>query len=84
MDKIEIPPKSEMFVMLPIGPGCSLCQSSHAYAARSIDRPEQGENPVRLVNPGYDTVTIEPNVSIGRVTSVMEIATMQLDHNGIL
>ena len=92
VDKIEIPPRSEMFVMLPIGPGCStglfevnelLCQSSHVYAARSIDRPEQGEIPVRLVNPSYDTITIELNVSTGRVTSVTEIATMQLDHNSI-
>ena len=84
------PPRSEMFVMLPIGPGCStglfemnesLCQSSHVYAARSIVMPEQGEIPVRLVNPGYDTVTIEPSVNIGRVTSVTDIATMQLEHN---
>ena len=90
VEKLEIPPRSEMFLLLPIGPGCSiglfevndsLYQSSHVYAARSIVRPEQGEIPVTLVNPGYDTVTMEPNVNIGTVTSVTYIATMELDHN---
>ena len=59
----------------------SLCQSSHVYAARSIIRPEQGEIPVRLVNPGYKSVTLEPNAKIGTVTSITDIATKTVDHN---
>ena len=90
LDKLEIPSKSELFTMLPMGPGCStglfevnesLCQSSHVYAARSIVRPEQGEIPVRLVNPGSKSVTIEPGVKIGTVTSVTDIATRPLLRN---
>jgi len=78
VEKLEIPPRSELVAMLPIGPGCStglfevnesLCHSLHVYAAKSIDRPEQGEISVRLVNPGYNSVTLEPNAKIGTVTS---------------
>ena len=90
VEKLDIPPRSELVAMLPIGPRCStglfevdesLCQSSHVYAARSIIRPEQGEIPVRLVNPGYKSVTLEPNAKIGTVTSITDIATKTVDHN---
>ena len=57
------------------------CHSSHDYAARSIFRPEQGEIPVRLVNPGYNSVTLEPNAKIGTVTSMTDIATETVDSN---
>ena len=90
VEKLEIPPRSELVAMLPIGPGCStglfevnesLCQSSHVYAARSIVRPERGEIPVRLVNPGYNSVTLEPNAKIGTVTSMTDIATKTAESN---
>ena len=90
VETLEIPPRSELVAMLPIGPGCStglfevnesLCQSSHVYAARSIVRPERGEIPVRLVNPGYNSVTLEPNAKIGTVTSMADIATKTAESN---
>ena len=57
------------------------CHSSHVYAARSIFRPEQGEIPVRLVNPGYNSVTLEPNAKIVAVTSMTNIATETVESN---
>ena len=86
VDKLEIPPHSELVAMLPIGTGCSiglievdglLYLSSNIYAARSIIRPEPEEILARLVNPGYNTATLEPNVKIGTVTSITDVATVR-------
>ena len=90
IEKLKIPPRSELAAMLPIGPGCStglfevnesLCHSSHVYAARSIVRQERGEIPVRLVNPGYNSVTLEPNAKIVTVMSMTDIVTKTVESN---
>ena len=84
MEKVDIPPRSELYAMLPIGPGCStglfemndsLYQSSNVYAARSLVQPQQGEIPVRLVNPNMEVVTLEPKTTIGKVTSITDVGT---------
>lgn len=77
---VDIPPRSELLAMLPIGPGCSaglfemndsLYQSSNVYAARSLVQPQRWEIPVKLVNPGLHAITLEPNTKIGKVTSIV-------------
>eukprot|EP00794_Sanderia_malayensis_P014869 gene14869-16415_t len=83
LDKLEIPPRSQCLVKLPVNSSCfstglfemsdSLYQSSRALAARSIVRPEQGEIPIMLVNPGMQAVTLEPRTAIGKVMSVTDI-----------
>ena len=81
-ERVDIPPRSELYAMLPIGPGCStglfemndsLYQSSNVYAARSLVQPQQGEIPVRLVNPSMEVVTLEPKTTIGKVTSITDV-----------
>eukprot|EP00795_Rhopilema_esculentum_P009287 gene9287-16984_t len=96
IERVDIPPRSELFTMLPIGPGCStglfemndsLYQSSNVYAARSLVQPQRGEIPVKLVNPGLVAVTLEPNTNIGEVTSIIYSAHTSLvckDNSSIL
>ena len=80
-------PRSELYTMLPIGPGCSiglfeladsLYQSLNFYAVRSLVQPQQGEVPVRLVNPSMHIVTLEPRTMIGKVTSTTGVGSMTL------
>ena len=87
IERVDIPPISELFMMLPIGPGCStglfemndsLYQSSNVYAARSLVQPQRGEIPFKLVNPGLHAITLEPNTKIGEVTSITYSATTSL------
>ena len=87
IERVDIPPRSELCMMLPIGPGCltglfemndSLYQFSNVYAARSLVQPQLGEIPVRLVNPGLHVVTLEPNTKIGEVTSINYLMTTSL------
>jgi len=86
VDKLEILPQSELVALLPIGTGCSiglievdglLYLSSNIYAARSIIRAEPEEIPVRLVNPSYNTATLDPSVKIGTVMSITDVATVR-------
>ena len=87
IDRVEIPPRSELYTMLPIGPGCStglfemndsLYQSSNIYAARSLVQPQRGEIPVRLVNPSMGVIALEPKTTIGTVTSITDVGTTSL------
>ena len=86
-ERVDIPPRSELYTLLPIGPGCStglfemndsLYQSSNVYAARSLVQPQRGEIPVRLVNPSMEVVTLEPKTTIGKVTSITDVGTTSL------
>ena len=81
--KIDVPPRSELYTVLPIGPGCStdlfemadsLYQSSNVYAARSLVQPQRGKIPVRLVDPSMQVTTLEPKTTIGKVTSTTGVA----------
>ena len=87
IDRVDIPPRSELYTMLPIGPGCStglfemnvsLYQSSNIYAVRSLVQPQRGEIRVRLVNPSKGVIALEPKTTIGTVTSITDVGTTSL------
>eukprot|EP00795_Rhopilema_esculentum_P010167 gene10167-18835_t len=88
LERVEISPRSEVFLVLPISPECpiglfemndSLCQSSNIYAARSLVQPQQGEIPARLVNPNTHVAILEPETMIGRVKLVTDIQRSKAD-----
>ena len=87
LERVDVPPRSELYTMLLIGPGCStglfdmadsLYQFLNVYGARSLVQPQQGEIPVRLVNPSMQVVTLEPKTRIGKVTSTTGVGSMTL------